>query len=64
MCWTPLYVNKAQYVLDTTIRKQTRTTQTRHELYYKQLEVKTNRTSFHAEIITDITPRNSERKYT
>ena len=42
MCWTPLYINKAQYVLDTTIRKQTRTTQTRHELYYKQLEVNHN----------------------
>jgi len=35
--------NTTHYVLDTTIRKQT---QTRHELSYKQLEVKTNRTSF------------------
>jgi len=26
--------------------------------------VKTNRTSFHAEIVTDITTWNSERKYT
>jgi hypothetical protein len=34
--------NTTQYVLYTTIRKQT---QIRHELSYKQLEVKTNRTS-------------------
>jgi hypothetical protein len=34
--------NTAQYVLDTTMRKQT---QIRHEPYYKQQEVKTNRTS-------------------
>jgi hypothetical protein len=31
-----------EYVLDTTMRKQT---QIRHEPYYKQQEVKTNRTS-------------------
>jgi len=29
---------------------------------YKQLEVKTNRTLFYAEIATDITTWNSERK--
>ena len=29
---------------------------------YKQLEVKTNPTSFYVEIVTDITTRNSERK--
>jgi hypothetical protein len=32
--------------LDTTIRKQTQITLIRHESSYKQLEVKTNRTSF------------------
>ena len=53
--------NTIQYVLDTTIHKQT---QIRHELSYKQLEVKTNRTSFYAEIVTDLTTRNSERKDT
>jgi len=37
--------NTTQYVLDTTIRKETQITQIRHESY-KQLEVKTNRTSF------------------
>jgi len=35
-----------QYVSDTTIRKQTQITQIRLEPSYKQLEVKTNRTSF------------------
>jgi hypothetical protein len=34
---------RTQYVLDTTIRKQT---QIRHEPSYKQMEIKTNRTSF------------------
>ena len=34
--------NTTQYVLDTTIRKQTRLTQIRHKPSYKQLEVKTN----------------------
>ena len=31
--------NTTQYVLDTTIRKQTQITSTRHEPSYKQLEV-------------------------
>ena len=35
-----------QYVLNTSLRKQTQITQIRHEPSYKQLEVKTNRTSF------------------
>ena len=35
-----------QYVLDTTIPKQTQITQIRHAPSYKQLEVKTNRSSF------------------
>jgi len=35
-----------QYVWDTTTRKQTQITWTRHESSYKQPEVKTNRTSF------------------
>ena len=35
-----------QCVLDTTLHKQTQITQIRHEFYYKQLEVKTNRTYF------------------
>jgi len=30
----------------------------------KKLEVKTNRTSFYAEIVTNITTRNTERKNT
>ena len=38
--------NTTQYVLDTTIRKQTQITYARHEPSYKQLEVKTNRTLF------------------
>jgi subtilase family serine protease len=38
--------NTTQYVLDTTIRKQTQITYTIHERSYKQLEVKINRTSF------------------
>jgi hypothetical protein len=36
---------KTQYVLDTAIPKQTQITSIRHEPFYKQLEVKTNRTS-------------------
>jgi len=36
----------AQYMLDTTIHKQTQVTYIRHESSYKQLVVKTNRTSF------------------
>jgi hypothetical protein len=35
-----------QYMLDIIIRKQTQITLIRHEPSYKQLEVKTNRTSF------------------
>jgi hypothetical protein len=38
--------NITQYVLDTTIQKQTQITQIRHATSYKKLEVKTNRTSF------------------
>jgi len=38
--------NITQYVLDTTMRKQAQLTQTRHAPSYKQLEVKTNQTSF------------------
>jgi hypothetical protein len=53
---------KTQYVLGITIRKQTQITELRHLPSYKQLEVKTNRTSFFAEIVTDITTWNSERK--
>ena len=34
-----------QYVLDTTLRKQTQITQIRHEHYYTQLDVKTNRST-------------------
>ena len=37
--------NKTQYVLDTTICKQTQITLIRHEPSYKQLEIKTNRTA-------------------
>ena len=35
-----------QYVLDTTLRKQTQTTSIRQEPSYKQLEATTNQTSF------------------
>ena len=38
--------NTTQYVFDTIIRKQTHTTVIRHEPSYKQLKVKTNRTSY------------------
>ena len=39
--------NKTKHVLDTTtMRKQTQITYIRREVCYKQLEVKTNRTSF------------------
>ena len=34
--------NTTQYVLDTTMCKQTQITQIKHETSYKQLEVKTN----------------------
>jgi hypothetical protein len=37
--------NTTQYVLNTTIRKQTQIMLIRYELSYKQLEVNTNRTS-------------------
>ena len=48
-----------QYALDTITRKQTQTTQPRHAPSHKQLETKMNRTCFYAEIVTDITTRNS-----
>ena len=38
--------NITQYVLDTTIHKQTQIKQIRHGPPYKQLEVKKNRTPF------------------
>ena len=38
--------NTTQYVLDTTLRKHTQITYTRHNPPYKHLEVKTNRTLF------------------
>ena len=50
--------NTTQYVLDTTMRKQTQITLISHEPSYKQLQVMTNRTSFYAEIVTDIRLRN------
>ena len=34
--------------------KKTQTTYTKHEPSYEQLEVKTNRTSFHAEIVMEL----------
>jgi len=51
MCWTPLYANE-QYNVNEKFAS------------YKQLEVTKNRTSCYAEIVTDITTRNSERKDT
>ena len=50
--------NTTQYVLYTTTRKQT---QIKHEPSYKQLEVKTNWTSFYEEIAMDNHNTNSER---
>ena len=47
--------NTTQYILDINIRKQTQISLIRHELPNKQLEIKSNRTSFYAEIVTDIT---------
>jgi hypothetical protein len=41
-----MYINVRECVLDITICKQTKVVQIRHEPSYKQLEVKTNRTSF------------------
>ena len=38
--------NTTQYLLDITMPNQTQLTQIRHVPSYKQLEVKTNRTSF------------------
>jgi hypothetical protein len=38
--------NTTEYVLDITMRKQTQITSIRHEPSYKQLEAKTNRTSY------------------
>jgi len=38
--------NTTHYVLDTTLRKRTQITSKIHECCYKELEVKTNRTSF------------------
>ena len=42
------------------MRKQAQITQTSPDTSYKQLETKTNRTSFYVEIVTDTTTRNSE----
>ena len=38
--------NTTQYVFESTIRKEAQITRIRHEPCYKQLEVKTTRTSF------------------
>ena len=38
--------------------------QTKHESFHKQLKAKTNQTSLHAEIVVEITTRNSEHKDT
>ena len=48
-------------MLDTNLRKQTQLTSIRHASSYKQLEVKTNPTTFYAEIVTNITTWNPER---
>ena len=50
--------NTTQYVLDTTIRKQTQITLIRHETCYKHEH------RYYPEIVTDTTTRNSERKDT
>jgi hypothetical protein len=44
--------NTTEYVLDTTIRKQTQIMYIKHESSYKQMMVKTNRTSF---VCVDVT---------
>ena len=44
--------------------KQTQITYIKHDASYKQRGVKTNRTSFYAEIATDIITWNSELKDT
>jgi len=51
--------HNTQYLLDTTMRKQT---QIGHEDSYKLLVVKTTEPSFYVEPITDITTQNKERK--
>jgi hypothetical protein len=48
-------------MLDATMRKQTQIKWIRHESSYKQLEVKTEH-RFYAEIVTDLTTQNSERR--
>jgi hypothetical protein len=53
-----------QYVLDTTLRKETQITYIRHESSCKQLEITTNRTSLYTETVTHTTTRNSECKGT
>ena len=53
--------NTTQHVQETTMRKQIQ--QIRYEPSYKQLEDQRT-TSCYAEIVTDIKPRNSERKDT
>jgi hypothetical protein len=42
----------SQYVLDTTIHKQTQITQSRHEPSYKQLEVKTSSLPYQSYVFT------------
>ena len=53
-------------MLDSTIRKHAHKKENtlRHEPSYNQLQVKTERTWFLCENVTDITIRNSERKDT
>jgi hypothetical protein len=51
-------------MLDNTMRKQTQITLIRHEPSYKQLEYKRTEHRFYAEIVTNITTRNSELKDT
>jgi hypothetical protein len=50
--------NTTQYMLDTTIHKQTQITLIRHETCYKHEH------RYYPEIVTDTTTRNSERKDT
>jgi hypothetical protein len=50
--------NTTQYLLDTTIHKQTQITLIRHETCYKHEH------RYYPEIVTDTTTRNSERKDT
>jgi hypothetical protein len=55
--WKRCSVRQTQYVLETTMHKQTQITQIRHGASYKEMELKTNRTSFPCYHVTTAVPR-------